>query len=406
MNYTRQTITAPGGTFTSLETMFGYQAFEMYTAGVVTLTGSISITTSGTRDFDTFNIRWNANVLLGGFTLTICGITILQDQINQTGSFTCVYDGLTWSVQYFSDGKDQPQIAQGVATTTVPTGGGTKTLTAGVNEAYQRLKGPVTLSSNYTVNANTAGIKAGSQFQVEVAGNITLNGNSMTVFGIGINESQAMNGQIIIIATYDALTNTWIAASTSKPITTADIDPVDPLSVMGNPTNVSASPADITFTSNYGVLQRNGTTLTTGLLTYNNFDPLSVVSNRVSVVNVTSAQILASNTTRILIVPASGLNTVNIISSITVTCTFVTTAYTGNTDVSVYSPSVTDKLFFGIDLWGFAASGISQLNNFNVAAQAFQYAANEDLFLETDTADPTGGNGTAKITVIYQTINV
>jgi hypothetical protein len=72
----------------------------------------------------------------------------------------------------------------------------------------------------------------------------------------------------------------------------------------------------------------------------------------------------------------------------------------------VYYSSASQKLFSGIDLWGFAASGISQLNNFNVAAQAFQYVSNEDLFLETDTADPTGGNGTAKITVIYQTISI
>ena len=406
MNYIRQTITAPGGTFTSEATMFGYEAFEMYTAAAVTLTGSLSITTSSTIDFETFSIRWNANILLGGFTATICGITITQDQLNQTGTFTCVNDGIAWSIQYFADGKDQPQIAQGVATTTVPVGGGTKTLTAGVNEAYQRLTGPVTLTSNYTVDANTAGIKAGSQFQVEVAGNITLNGNDMTVFGIGINENQAMNGQIIIIATYDAVTNTWLAASTSKPITTADIDPVDPLSVMGNNTNVSASPADITFSSDYTVLQRIGNTLQTALLTYNNFDPTSILANKVSVVNATSAQILASNTTRILIVPASGLNTINVISSITVTCTFGTTAYTGNTDVSVFFPTSSHKLFFGIDLWGFAASGVSQLNNFNVAAQAFQYRANEDLFLETDTADPTGGDGTVKITVIYQTINL
>jgi hypothetical protein len=406
MNYIRQTITATGGTFTSETSALGFEAFEMYTAGSVTLSASLSIGVSTNIRFRVFSIRWNANIILNGYTATIVGISIAQDQLNQTGTFTCTYDGLAWSVQYFADGKDQPQIAQGVATTTVPVGGGTKTLTAGVNEAYQRLTGPVTLTSNYTVDANTAGIKAGSQFQVEVAGNITLNGNDMTVFGIGINENQAMNGQIIIIATYDAVTNTWLAASTSKPITTADIDPVDPLSVMGNPTNASASPADITFVSNYGVLQRVGNTLQTGLLTYNSFDPASIVINRVFVVNATSAQILASNTTRILIVPASGLNTINVISSITVTCTFGTTAYTGDTDVSVYYSSASQKLFSGIDLWGFAASGISQLNNFNVAAQAFQYVSNEDLFLETDTADPTGGNGTAKITVIYQTISI
>lgn len=405
MNYFRQTITSTGGTFTSVASIFGYEAFEMYTAGVVTLTGSLSIGVSSTIDFETFSIRWNANVLLGGFTTTICGITITQDQLNQTGVFTCVYDGLSWSVQYFADGKDQPQAAQGVKTVTVPVGG-TLTLTAGVNESYQRLVGsPTTLTSNYTVTAGTSGIKAGSQFQVEIAGGIILGANTLTVFGISINASQALNGGIIIIATYDALTVSWIAASTSKPISTADLNPVAALSVMGNSTNASASPADIAFSTDYGVLQRSGNTLVTTLLTYNSFDPTSVVANKVAITTLTSAQILASNTTPIAIVPASGVNTINVISSITVTCTFVTTAYATNTNVSVYYPSAIDKLFVAMDLLGFATSGVSQLDRFYVGAQTFQYVANEILYLNTNSGNPTAGDGTMKVTVIYQTIN-
>jgi hypothetical protein len=259
------------------------------------------------------------------------------------------------------------------------------------------------LISSYTVDAYTVGIKAGSQFQIEIVGGITLGANTLTVFNISINANQALNGGVIVIATFDGLN--WVAASTSRPVTTADIDPIAARTVMGNPTNSTAAPSDITFPTDFGVLQRNGSALTTGLLTSASFDPASIVANRVSVVSLTSAQILASNTP-IVIVPASGLNTVNIISSITVACTFGTTAYTGNTDVSVYYLSGSNNLFLGVDLWGFAASGVSQLNNFNAASQSFQYVANADLLLETNTSNPTGGNGTAKITVIYQTITL
>jgi len=403
MNYIRQTITAPGGTFTSAASMFGYEAFEMYTSGLVTLTGSVSITTSGTLNFQTFNIRWNANVLLGGFTATICGITITQDQLNQTGTFTCVYDGLTWNVQYYADGKDQPQIAQGVKTVTVPVGG-TLTLTAGVSEAYQRLKGPVTLTSNYTVIAGT-GVKAGSQFQIELAGGITIGANTLTVFGISINANQALNGGVIIIATYDVLTTSWIAASTSRPISTADLNPSAALSVMGNYTNVSASPTDITFSTNYGVLQRSGSTLTTSLLTSNNFDTSLVVLNKVSVVNLTSAQILALGTTPVVIVPASGVNTVNVISSITVTCNFNTTPYDTSTTVSAFYAAGTIGYYMGIDLLGFLSSGISKLYSLDSATQQFQLVANAPIFLQADLGDPMTGDGTIKVTVVYQTIN-
>jgi hypothetical protein len=403
MNYVKQQITSAGVTLNNA-TPFG-QLYNVlaYTTAPVTLLGNVVINPTIVVGFPTsFDLRWEANLTLSTFSVVIVGITMAQDQVNQTGTFSCYYDGTAWSVQYFADGKDQPQAAQGVTDIPVPVGG-TKTLEAGVDTSYQRLTGPTTLTSNYTVTAGTVGIKAGSQFQIEVAGGLTIGANAVTVFGININENQALNGGVIIFATFDG-TN-WVAASTSRPITTADIDPVTALSVMGNDTNTTAAPSNIQFSTDFGVLHRNGNSLTTALLTAASFDSTSIVANRVSVVTLTSAQILASNTP-ITIVPASGLNTINVISSITVTCTFDTTAYTGNTDVSVFFPSSSDKLFFGVDLWGYAASGVSQLNNFNVAAQAFQYATNEPLNLQTDTSNPTGGDGTAKITVIYQTITL
>ena len=403
MNYFKQQITASGLNLDNTSLIGQAYSVLAYTTAPVTLLGNVVINPTITVGFvSSFSLRWEANLTLSTFSVVIAGKTLAQDQVNQTGTFDCYYDGTAWSVQYFADGKDQPQAAQGVTDIPVPVGG-TKTLEAGVDTAYQRLTGPTTLTSNYTVTAGTTGIKAGSQFQIEVAGGLTIGANAVTVFGVNINENQALNGGVIIFATFDG-TN-WVAASTSKPITTADIDPVTALSVMGNDTNTTAAPSNIPFSTDFGVLHRNGNSLTTALLTAESFDSTSIVMNKVSVVTLTSAQILASNTP-ITIVPASGLNTLNVISSLTVTCTFDTTAYTGNTDVSVFFPSSSDKLFFGVDLWGYAASGVSQLNNFNVAAQAFQYVTNEPLNLQTDTSNPTGGDGTAKITVIYQTITL
>lgn len=402
MNYFRIQITASGISFDN--TYSSGQAYDVlaYTTAPVTLLGNVVINPTISAGVESsFSLRWESNLTLSTFSVVIAGVTLAQDQVNQNGTFSCYYDGTNWSVQYFADGKDQPQAAQGVTDVPVPVGG-TLTLTAGVDAAYQRLTGPVTLTSAYTVIANT-GVKAGSQFQIEIAGPITLNGNALTVFGISINANQALNGGVIIFATFDGI-STWVAASTSKPISTADLDPVTALSVMGNATNATAAPTDITFPTDFGVLQRNGTTLTTGLLTANSFDPTSVVANKVSIVNLTSSQIKNIKTTPIAIVPASGINTVNIISSITVSCSYVGVTYTGDTNLIAYCPTAYDKLYEGIDLLGFTTTSITQMNNINVGAQTYQYVANEALLLSTITSNPLTGDGTIKVTVIYQTI--
>ena len=404
MSYTRIQLTASGISLNN--TLPTGDTFDilLYTTAPVTLLGNVVVApTVYSGEISSFSLRWEANLSLSTFSVVIAGVTISQDQVNQTGTFSCYYDGTAWSVQYFADGKDQPQAAQGVTDIPVPVGG-TKTLVAGVDAAYQRLVGsPTTLTSNYTVTAGTTGIKAGSQFQIEIAGGITIGANTLTVFGISINANQALNGGVIILATYDGV-SAWVAASTSRPISTADIDPVAARTVMGNATNASAAPTNIPFSTDYGVLQRNGTSLTTGLLTASSFDPTSVVANRVSIVNITSAQILTLNTTPIAIVPAPGINTVNVISSITVSCTYAGITYTGDTNLVAYCPTAFDKLYEGIDLLGFTTTSITQMNNINIGAQTYQYVANEALLLSTVTSNPLTGDGTIKVTVIYQTI--
>ena len=163
MGNIRQQITSAGLNLDNTTPLGQVYSLSVYTTAPVTLLGNVVINPTVTVGFDTyFSLRWEANLTLSTFSVVIAGITISQDQVNQTGTFSCYYDGTTWSVQYFSDGKDQPQAAQGVTDIPVPVGG-TKTLVAGVDTAYQRLIGPITLTSAYTVTARI-GVKAGSQF--------------------------------------------------------------------------------------------------------------------------------------------------------------------------------------------------------------------------------------------------
>lgn len=401
MNYYPLPITSAGVTFDP-NLGFGIIANPLVTTlAPVTLLNNVVIAPTTTAGQDmSFSVRWEANLTLSTFSVVIAGVTIAQDQVNQNGTFSCYYDGTAWSVQYFADGKDQPQAAQGVTNVPVPVGG-TLTLTAGVDAAYQRLVGsPTTLTSNYTVTAGTTGIKAGSQFQIEIAGGITIGANTLTVFGISINANQALNGGVIILATYDGV-SAWVAASTSRPVTTADITPVAARTVMGNATNATAAPTDITFPTDFGVLQRNGTALTTGLLTADNFAVGTPVM-QLAVTSLSSAQILASFTTPIKILDT--LATYAIIHNIVILMG-VGTVYGTNTDARIYFQLATDDLMVADGVWGATSSGGYQAFFLNLGTTAYQIGKASDLFIATSTGNPTGGTATAEVLVYYTLYN-
>jgi hypothetical protein len=400
MNYFKQQITSAGVTLDNSTPLGQVYSVLAYTTAPVTLLGNVVINPTVSAGADaSFSLRWEANITLSTFSVVIAGVTLAQDQVNQNGTFSCYYDGTTWSVQYFADGKDLPQAAQGVTNVVVPVGG-TLTLTAGVDAAYQRLVGsPTTLTSNYTVTAGTVGIKAGSQFQIDIAGGITIGANTLTVFGIPINANQALNGGVIILATFDG-TN-WVAASTSRPVSTADIDPIPARTVMGNATNATAAPTDITFPTDFGVLQRNGTALTTGLLTADNFAVGTPVM-QLAVTSISSAEILASFTTPILILPT--LATYAIIHNIVILMG-IGTVYGTNTDARIYFQMATDDLMVADGVWGATSSGGYQAFFLNLGTTAYQIGKASDLFIATSTGNPTGGTATAEVLVYYTLYN-
>ena len=175
MNFVQQPITASGGTFDAYIGFSEFVNFRTTSSGGVTLTGNVvfnSTITAGEQA--SYTILWDATLFLSTFSVTIEGYVMNQADVNQSGRFECYYDGTAWTVQYFADGLDQPQVYFGVESVTVPTSG-TLTLTAGVSKYYQRLSGgPTTLIAAYNVTANTAGVKDGTQFFIEIASGTTI----------------------------------------------------------------------------------------------------------------------------------------------------------------------------------------------------------------------------------------
>ena len=389
-------LLSTGGTLDNVVGPFYYD-LNIYTASNITLTSSFSVTPSINIDGASFKVLWNADVTLGGFTVTICGQTINQDQINQSGTFECYYDNTAWVVQYFADGSDQPQNAQGVTSVSVPTGG-TLTLTAGVSTQYQRLVGsPTTLLSNYQVTAGTVGVKPGSSFIVEVAGSVTTGSNTFTVFGVSISPQQALNGGVTVNAYFDGAV--WRATQTSKPITASDLGSQAALSVVANSTNTSASPSALAFANDGDVLVRAGTALLAQKLSTSNFDtstfPLKYISY-----NLSSPEILDSFTTPVEIL-AAVVGVTHVPVFVVWETTYGSTPYATNTNAVISAAGGSTQVIQQNGLLAFATSGFALTQALQVGSYETQLVKGAALEFSTLTGNPTAGDGTIKVHLFY-----
>jgi len=400
MSFLTTTITASGGTIDPYVGFSSVTNVLAITASPVTLTSSLSIIPSVLFEGARFSVRWNADVTIATFSVSICGNVVNQDQVNQSGTFDCYYDGSAWTVYYSADETDQPQEAQGVTAVTVPVSG-TLTLVAGKDAANQRLVGsPTTLSAAYTVTAATSGVKAGTTFWVEVGAGVTIGANAYTVFGVALNASQALAGGVLIKATYDG--SAWNGVATSNPITGADLSPQAALTVLANATNASASPTAFSFGTDFGVLQRSGTSLVTSLLTASNFGS-SLSAVKVSSTSISSAQILTGFTTPIQLLAGTG-GVTNVPLFAIFETTYGSATYAANLDVVITSAGSASNAMQQSGLLGFTASGFAYTNKLIVGSYAEQLTKGAATNLSVLTGNPTTGDSTMIVHLIYISI--
>lgn len=397
MSYTAITLTASGGTFDNYVGYNSYANILILTSSPVTLTGNVVINPSTATLGSSFKVRWNGVVTLSTFSVTICGVTINQDQVNQSGTFDCYYDGSAWSVQYFADGTDLPQEAQGVNAVTVPTSG-TLTLVAGVDKKYQRLVGsPTTLVAGYNVTASTSGVKAGSQFLVEVGGSVTNSGNAFTVFGVTISDAQALNGGVLVTATFDG--SVWRGVQTSLPLSASQLTAQAALSVVANATNASASPTAFTFGTDGGVLQRSGTSLVASLLSEANFNA-KTFPLKYEAIPISSPEILTGFSSPVTIL-AGVAGKINVPVLVVWETTYNAATYAANLNALITTSGKTDPIIQQNGLLGFTASGYAVTQVLGVGAFQDRVAVNTALEFSVGTGNPTTGDGTLTIHLFY-----
>lgn len=312
MVFTPLNITSAGATVDTAIGFGQYSNIEVKSSGLVVLAGNIVFATTTTAGQSAFyRIRWNGEFTLGSFSTTIEGFVINQSDVNQTGTFECYFDGSVWTVQYFADGLEQPQVYYGVQAVTVPTSG-TLTLTAGVSKYYQRLSGaPTTLVAAYNVTANTAGVKDGTQFFIEIAGTVTTGVNAFTVFGQTILAADALNGGAMVIATFDATASVWRSVYIQKALAITQFPSVAALTVIANGLNSTAVPTAIPADANGKIFMRRAGALRFDWLEADNFSGSTQLwAPRLFTGTIASGAILTSNATPVVIlsqVTAGGL---------------------------------------------------------------------------------------------------
>jgi hypothetical protein len=393
MTFTNYTLTASGGTIDNKLLGQAYANLLITAAAPLTLTGNFVINPTVVSGMAaSFQVRWSAVATLSTFSVTICGVVINQDLVNQRGTFDCYYDGAAWTVLYYADGKDQPQIQRGVVNVTVPTGGGTRTLVAGVDEEYQRLQGTTTLTSNYTVTADTTGVKDGTTFTVLIGGGVTLDGNTMTVFGLSISAFDALNGGAEVRAVYSLASTTWRATYVNKPIAVGNIQSVSALTVLANGTNATAAPSALPFTASLQVLTRIGSVLAPDFLTPDHLTAGGMATFVSDSYALASANILTLFSTPLAMIapprPGRIWNMMNPVMKLT----YGTTPYATNTDLAIRYVGATNPIF--IATGALAATGTGVVNFVPVEGEIIEGAT---LEIYVPSGNPTAGDSTIRI---------
>lgn len=393
MTLEQYTLTASGGTYKILS-----DGVVISTASPITLSASFAITTLSNPQINLpITIRWNADVTLGVFGITIGGIAVPQDQVNQPGTFELMYDGTGYTLQYFPDFTQKPQENYGVTTITVPSGGGTLTIAPGTDKKTYVLQGPVTLSSNYTVNGSTSGVTDGSSIRVVIDGGITTSGNSVTIFNQSISSYDCLNGGAEVYAEFDASTSSYVATYVNKEVPVGKID-VTGLGAGDDGKLIQYDFATKAFAANF--------------LSTTNF-PSNLKTISVTTTTISSAQILNSFTSPITLVPASGsASIVDMPVAFVVKYIPNTTPYATNTDAifefSSTSP-VTQKLALKTGMFTFTTAGLDLilLDSFNLSGSPeIMLAPNYAITLRASGGNPTAGDGTLIIYTVSVTLNV
>jgi hypothetical protein len=401
MTFIPVNITSSGATIDASVGFNQYANLRVISSGAVTLTANVIFNSTVTaREQASYTILWDANLILSTFSVSIEGFIMNQADVNQSGRFECFYNGTVWTIQYFADGLDQPQVYFGVESVDILSSG-TLTLTAGVSKYYQRLSGsPTTLLAPYNVTANIAGVKDGTQFFIEIAGGTTIGASTFTVFGQTILAADAFNGGAMVIATFDATADLWRSVYINKALVITQFPSIAALSVLGNGLNSTAVPTAIASTADGELVLRRGGAVRFDFLEADSFSGSTQLFTPIVLdVEINSAAILTSFTTPVII--ANGTTTPGAGLPVFLGALFYMVsggvAYAGNTNIGIrYTGSGDDLASFTGALAATASSDYTH-QLFPVAPVSGATAIGDQIEFYTKTGAPTTGTRSLRL---------
>lgn len=105
-----------------------------------------------------------------------------------------------------------PEPISGVNKTTLTAGGGTINLEPGVDKGYQVYDGTAVLAASWNIQIQpvpSTPYLDGDKMIVDYRSLLTVGANSVTIFGIALTATQALEGRVVVMATYRLSTLTW-----------------------------------------------------------------------------------------------------------------------------------------------------------------------------------------------------
>jgi len=386
-------------------------------AGSVSITRSLAISvalidteaSAGTDDLDTItyqNVMPNDILIIRNknavHTVVVRDKTVGGGNINTRGNQSATLNGNGTSIMLVWDGTEWfeitreedvvlptltqlransvPQGSPGVSTTTIPAGGGTKTLTPGTDLLHQIFKGTTTLTASYTIQGGV-GI-TGDSFLVEIGSGITLGANSLTVFGVSVTAEEALNGGVLVMGwTVDGTTWTGrklFESSAQQWLQTAMIKDAAVTAAKIASGAIDSSKLD-------------GTTVSPPI-------PFGVA--------ISGTQILSLNSSPIEIIPAPGASQVIDIIECAVVYNFVTAAFATNTSLEVMTSGATVEQFYDDSIIAQAATKKRKMIPASPTTSTDQLILGANVVAKVKTGNPTAGDGNIYIFGTYRIVTL
>lgn len=202
-------LTAGGGTI-NLTTADEAQSYSF--SGTATLAASYVIQPSGTPYADQYYfLYWTAALTLSGNSVTIFGRVMTQQEALNKMTIICRYNGLTaaWDVYFIPSAGITGRFYHGVTANTVLAAGGTVSLNPALAKGFQTFGSAVSpsLLAGYTVTSTGTPVE-GDEFWCLWTGGVIPNGQTVTIFGQTLSDSQVLNGGVLVHVVYSG--SAWV----------------------------------------------------------------------------------------------------------------------------------------------------------------------------------------------------